>query len=534
MLAGARDGSVIAVASTIAPQTMQRIAAKLPASPKVALLDIPLCRGEGPAQEGKLLIMGGGDRAAFDACRPAFAAFATSIHHLGPVGAGQVGKMVNNLILWACISANEEGFKLAHKLGVERETLRAALLDSSAGNWSLETRPEERPMPWAEKDMTIVLKEADAARLSLPLCGVVKEVDQDREARTQLADAESARGLTASAHAVQGRQITPERTRMKLARLLAFARDLLAVAGTASAQTYPDRPITLVVPYPAGGGNDVLGRLVAERMSKVLGGTIVVENRGGAGGTIATRQVAKSPPDGYTMLIATSSLAINPSLYPNVGYDPMQGFRADRPAGVGRQRRAGASVGAGELHPGTDRAGEEGSRQAQLRLDRLRIERASRGRAVRRHGRHQDQPCALSRQRTGAQRSARRARHHDVRDGAVGAGIVKGGKVRALAVTSAKRSVAFPELPTIAEAGLAGYVAELHYGLVAPAGTPRPIIDKLNAALRAALEDSTLRERLAREGAVPLPSTPEEYAADIAAEERMWGKIVRDAGVKGE
>jgi 3-hydroxyisobutyrate dehydrogenase-like beta-hydroxyacid dehydrogenase len=176
VLAGARDGSVIAVASTIAPQTMQRIAGRLPASPKVALLDIPLCRGEGPAQKGDLLIMGGGDRAAFDACRPAFETFATAIHHLGPVGAGQVGKMVNNLILWACISANEEGFKLADKLGVERETLRAALLDSSAGNWSLETRPEEKPMPWAEKDMTIVLKEADAARLSLPLCGVIKEV----------------------------------------------------------------------------------------------------------------------------------------------------------------------------------------------------------------------------------------------------------------------------------------------------------------------------------------------------------------------
>ena len=114
------------------------------------------------------------------------------------------------------------------------------------------------------------------------------------------------------------------------------------------------------------------------------------------------------------------------------------------------------------------------------------------------------------------------------------AGIVKGGKVRALAVSSAKRSPAFPELPTIAEAGLTGYVAELHYGLVAPAGTPRPIIDRLNAALRSALDDPTLRERLAREGAVPLPSTPEDYAADIAAEERMWGKIVRDAGVKGE
>ena len=175
VLSGARDGSVIAVASTIAPQTMQRIAARLPASPKVALLDIPLCRGEGPAQEGKLLIMGGGDRAAFDACRPAFSAFATSIHHLGPAGAGQVGKMVNNLILWACTSANDEGLRLAEALGVDAEKLRAALHHSSAQNWSMDQRAENSGMPWAEKDMTIVLKEADSARLSLPMCGVVKE-----------------------------------------------------------------------------------------------------------------------------------------------------------------------------------------------------------------------------------------------------------------------------------------------------------------------------------------------------------------------
>ena len=175
LLAGAADGAVVAIASTIAPQTMLRIEKRLPAASKIVLLDIPLCRGEGPAQKGELLIMGGGDQAAFEACRPAFSAFANSIYHLGPVGAGQVGKMVNNLILWACISANDEGFKLADKLGVGREALRAALLDSSAGNWSLATRPEERPMPWAEKDMTIVLKEADAARLVLPLCGVVKE-----------------------------------------------------------------------------------------------------------------------------------------------------------------------------------------------------------------------------------------------------------------------------------------------------------------------------------------------------------------------
>ncbi len=176
LLAGAGDGTIIAVASTIAPKTMKKLAARLPKQPKVALLDIPLCRGEEAAHAGKLLIMGGGDKAAFDACRPAFAAFADSVFHLGAVGAGQVGKMVNNLILWSCIAANEEGLKLAGSLGVERETLRVALLDSSAANWSLATRPEEKPMPWAEKDMSIVLKEADAARLVMPLAGVVKEV----------------------------------------------------------------------------------------------------------------------------------------------------------------------------------------------------------------------------------------------------------------------------------------------------------------------------------------------------------------------
>lgn len=176
IIAGAADGSVIAIASTVAPRTMHKIGKRLSERAGITLLDIPLCRGEGAAHEGKLLIMGGGDKSAFDACRPAFAAFADAVFHLGPLGAGQVGKMVNNLILWACISANEEGLKLGKTLGVEREALRAALLESSASNWPLQTRAEERPMPWAEKDMTIVLKEADAARLSLPLCGVVKEV----------------------------------------------------------------------------------------------------------------------------------------------------------------------------------------------------------------------------------------------------------------------------------------------------------------------------------------------------------------------
>lgn len=175
VMAGAEAGSIVAVGSTVSPGAMKALAARAEGS-GVALLDIPLCRGEPAAESGTLLLMGGGDRAAFDACLPAFATFADAVFHLGPVGAGSVGKMVNNLILWACISANTEGFKLAAELGVEAGPLREALVESSASNWPMQTQIDRLPMPWAEKDMMIVLKEADAARLAMPLAGVVKEV----------------------------------------------------------------------------------------------------------------------------------------------------------------------------------------------------------------------------------------------------------------------------------------------------------------------------------------------------------------------
>ncbi len=173
--AGARPGLIVGIASTVAPRTMHKLADKLDGS-GIVLLDMPITRGEPAAEAGKLLTMVGGDVAAFEACKPALESFASSIFHVGDLGAGQVGKMVNNLILWACISANHEGLRLAEKLGADPERLRTALLQSSASNWALETRPEEQPMPWAEKDMRIVLSEADRLRMSVPLCGVVTEV----------------------------------------------------------------------------------------------------------------------------------------------------------------------------------------------------------------------------------------------------------------------------------------------------------------------------------------------------------------------
>jgi 3-hydroxyisobutyrate dehydrogenase-like beta-hydroxyacid dehydrogenase len=173
--AGARPGLIVGIASTVAPRTMHKIADKTKDS-GIVLLDMPLTRGEPAAEAGKLLVMVGGDEKAFEACKPVLQSFASSIFHVGDLGSGQVGKMVNNLILWACISANHEGLRLAERLGTDPERLRTALLQSSASNWALETRPEEQPMPWAEKDMRIVLGEADRLRVSVPLCGVVTEV----------------------------------------------------------------------------------------------------------------------------------------------------------------------------------------------------------------------------------------------------------------------------------------------------------------------------------------------------------------------
>lgn len=174
---GLRDNAVIAIASTVYQETMLEIdeaARKL--NKGIRVLDMPLCRSERAAVDGTLLLLGGGDRQVFAECEKAFSSFASDIRILGHVGAGQVGKMINNLLLWACISANYEGLKLGETMGLDTEVLREALLISSGRNWALESWHLERSMPWAEKDMTIVMHEADRFRLTLPLCGVVKEV----------------------------------------------------------------------------------------------------------------------------------------------------------------------------------------------------------------------------------------------------------------------------------------------------------------------------------------------------------------------
>jgi 3-hydroxyisobutyrate dehydrogenase-like beta-hydroxyacid dehydrogenase len=177
LFAGAREGATIAVASTVAPQTMRTLAGHAAAQGKrLRFLDIPLCRGERAVAQGELLILVGGEAELFERWKPVFACFASDLHHLGPLGAGQVGKMVNNLLLWACTAANYEGLKLGQTLGVEPKKLRDALVKSSANNFALETWFEPRPMPWAEKDMALVMDAARSLQLVMPVSAAVQEV----------------------------------------------------------------------------------------------------------------------------------------------------------------------------------------------------------------------------------------------------------------------------------------------------------------------------------------------------------------------
>lgn len=294
---------------------------------------------------------------------------------------------------------------------------------------------------------------------------------------------------------------------------------------------YPDHPITLIVPYAPGGGNDVLARAVAEPMAKKLGQPLVIENRGGAGGSVGTRQVAKAPPDGYTLgLGGTGTLAIDPTLYPNAGYDPRKDFApigliATSPliilvnqsvaahsvqelialakAQPGKLNYASAGPGSG-IHLGTV-----------LFADTAAIDI--------RHVPYKGTGPALADLLGG---------HVQIYFSSLppAVGLVKDGRLRALGVTGLKRSTSFPDVPTVAEQGLPGFEAVLHYGIVAPAGTPRAIVDKLNAALRAALGDPKVHDHIATEGAEPLPTSPEEYAADIDREETKWSALVKKSG----
>jgi tripartite-type tricarboxylate transporter receptor subunit TctC len=307
-----------------------------------------------------------------------------------------------------------------------------------------------------------------------------------------------------------------------------------ALPPPAAAADYPIRPITLIVPYPPGGGNDVIARLVAGKMSESLGQPIVIENRGGAGSTIGTRDVARSAPDGYTLLIATSSLAINPSLYPDAGYDPTKDFApvgliATSPNFVLVNPSMPAHSIAELIARAKDKPGQ--------------IDFASTGTGTSTHLAAELFATMAGVTLTAVPYKGVAPALTDLMGGQVplmfcpmtaAIGFVRANTLRALAVTGAKRSPLFPDLPTVSEAGLPGYAAELHYGIVAPGGTPPAIVATLNAALNKALAAADVRERLGADGTETLPGTPQAYAADIASEQAKWSAIVKKSGVTAE
>jgi tripartite-type tricarboxylate transporter receptor subunit TctC len=307
------------------------------------------------------------------------------------------------------------------------------------------------------------------------------------------------------------------------------------LATVAAAQNYPTRPITLVVPFPPGGSTTIVARIVTDRMADAIGAQFVVDNRGGAGGTLGTRQVAKSAPDGYTIALAyTGTLAIGPSLFPNVGYD----VRADF-APIGR---IGVAPSAVVVHPSFP-AHSIAELIAYAKANPGKVNYGSAGIGTVGHVAGEYFAIAtgiklihIPYKGTGPAITDLLGGHIPLSFSPIPAvhESAKSGLLRMLAVTSAKRSTLLPDMPTVAESGVPGFDAVLRYGLVAPAGTPRPIIERLNAALRTTLVSEEVRNRLAIEGAEPLPSTPEEYAVDIDHEETQWSKVIKASGAKAE
>ncbi len=324
--------------------------------------------------------------------------------------------------------------------------------------------------------------------------------------------------------------------RAALAALAAFAL-ALPFGALGQAGTWPDKPVRFVVPYPPGGGTDVIARIVQERFQAALGQPVVIENKGGAGGSVGTEVVAKAAPDGYTVLFTLSSHTINPAIYPKLPFDTVKDFE---PVGLVASlpqilvAHPGVPVGSlGELVPmlkgkpggmafasvGNGSPGHLAGELFKLRTgtDMTHIPYKGGGPAV---------TDVMGGQVPFLWVSIPAAAQH-----------VKSGKLKALAVSTLKRSAAFPDVPTVSEAGggaLAGFEVDSWYAMFVPAKTPRPIIERLNKALNTVLADPGVRERLLAQGSEGVGGTPEALGKMVADELPKWAKLVKDAGIKLE
>jgi tripartite-type tricarboxylate transporter receptor subunit TctC len=307
-----------------------------------------------------------------------------------------------------------------------------------------------------------------------------------------------------------------------------------AFIATAFAQPYPSKPIRIVVPYPPGGFNDTLGRTLAAKFTEAWGQPAVVENKPGANTVIGTDFVAKAAPDGYTLLIVAFPFAVTPSLLKNMPYDTVKDFAPIAWAAVSPNalvvnpslpvKNVAELIALAKAKPGTlsyASTGNGSSNHISMELfkslagvDIVHIPYKGSGPAV---------TDLLGGQVQLMFDNAPNVMPH-----------VKAGKLRALGMSSAKRSSFAPDIPTVAEAGVPGYEVAVWFGVVAPAGTPREIVQKLNAEVLRILAMPDVRERFQSQGVEPVGSTPEQFGEHIKSQMAKWGKVVQDAGVKAE
>jgi tripartite-type tricarboxylate transporter receptor subunit TctC len=308
---------------------------------------------------------------------------------------------------------------------------------------------------------------------------------------------------------------------------------LAALIAPAAAQDWPGRSITLIVPFPPGGGVDAMARIVADKLSAALGQQVVVDNRGGGGGNIGTRAAARAAPDGYTLLLGHSgTISINPHLYRNAGYDPRKDFAAvglvasmpvvliahpSFPAKTVAETIALVKTNPGKLNFGTSAVGTGSYMCAELFKSMAGADMT-----------------LVPYKGTAAVMNDLLGGHVPVAFGVIppALGNVRAGTLRVLAVTSRERTALLPDVPTVAESGLPGFEAVLRYGVLAPAGTPRPIVERLNKILVDAIASADVRARIPNEGGDPISSSPEEYAADIERDGAKWAALIQKLGLK--
>ncbi len=317
----------------------------------------------------------------------------------------------------------------------------------------------------------------------------------------------------------------------------AFIASVLLTFGPAQAQTgesYPSKPVRLILPFPPGGATEVLGRLIAERLTAGLGQPVVVENRGGAGGNVGAEAAAKSAPDGYTLVLVAPSLAISPSLYTKLNYDPVKDLAPISLVGtvpnvlvtdpklpvqnlsefiaLAKSKPGGMNFGSGGSGTSNHLGGELFNIVAGVKLVHVPYKGVNLAMNDVLSGRIQLVVIGVP----------------------IAAPHIKAGRLRALGIVAPQRSPILPDVPTVAEAGLPNFEVTTWYGVLAPAGTPRPIINRLNAELVRAMHAPEMKERLASIGTDPKTSTPEEFADYIRQEIAKWGKVIREAGLKAD